>query len=388
MKTIRRSLFFLLVPTSMLFGRQSMIDLKSTERDRVLRAAEQFLKEQPVTIMASSSSRSAGGLHDFFSEGDYWWPDPKNPDGPYIQRDGMTNPDNFVDHRRALVRLSIQVPALTAAYKITGEERYAAHAIRHLKAWFVDEATKMNPHLKFAQAIKGKVTGRGVGIIDTIHLIEVAKAVAVLQTSKSMDPNDAVSTKQWFSDYLKWMTTHEYGLQEREAKNNHGTCWVMQVAAFAGLAGDTVTLEYCRRRFKEVLLPNQMAADGSFPLELARTKPYGYSLFNLDAMATVCQLLSTSDDNLWEFALPDGRGMRKAVAFMYPFVENKASWTHPQDVMFYQFWPVRQPFLLFAGVEFSENKYLDLWKKLDGDPTNEEIIRNMPVRQPVLWYQE
>lgn len=372
----------------MLFGRQSMIDLKSTERDRVLRAAEQFLKEQPVTIMASSSSRSAGGLHDFFSEGDYWWPDPKNPDGPYIQRDGMTNPDNFVDHRRALVRLSIQVPALTAAYKITGEERYAAHAIRHLKAWFVDEATKMNPHLKFAQAIKGKVTGRGVGIIDTIHLIEVAKAVAVLQTSKSMDPNDAVSTKQWFSDYLKWMTTHEYGLQEREAKNNHGTCWVMQVAAFAGLAGDTVTLEYCRRRFKEVLLPNQMAADGSFPLELARTKPYGYSLFNLDAMATVCQLLSTSDDNLWEFALPDGRGMRKAVAFMYPFVENKASWTHPQDVMFYQFWPVRQPFLLFAGVEFSENKYLDLWKKLDGDPTNEEIIRNMPVRQPVLWYQE
>src|SRR4051794_1705209 len=82
------------------------IDL-DRERTRVLTAAQKYLGEQPITITASSSSRSAGGLHDFFSEGDYWWPDPQNPDGPYVQRDGMSNPDNFNDHRRSLMRLSV-----------------------------------------------------------------------------------------------------------------------------------------------------------------------------------------------------------------------------------------------------------------------------------------
>src|SRR5918993_2483327 len=73
------------------------------ERARVLAAANRYLKESPVTVTASRSARSAGGVHDYFSEGDYWWPDPKNPGGPYIQRDGMSNPDNFNDHRRALM---------------------------------------------------------------------------------------------------------------------------------------------------------------------------------------------------------------------------------------------------------------------------------------------
>src|SRR5438874_1096943 len=112
-------------------------DLAALEHDRVLKAANRYFAEPPVTVTAASSPRSAGGKHDFFSEGDYWWPDPKNPDGPYIQRDGMTNPDNFVEHRHAMVRLSLIVPALAAAYKFTHDHKYADHAARHLRAWFV-----------------------------------------------------------------------------------------------------------------------------------------------------------------------------------------------------------------------------------------------------------
>jgi hypothetical protein len=109
-------------------------DLTAFERARVLKAAKRYLNEKPITVTAARCDRSAGGVHDFYSEGDYWWPDPKNPDGPYIQRDGMSNPDNFVDHRRYLMRLSVQMPALTAAWRITGERRYAAHAMAHLRA--------------------------------------------------------------------------------------------------------------------------------------------------------------------------------------------------------------------------------------------------------------
>ncbi|MET0647978.1 MAG: alginate lyase family protein, partial [Pyrinomonadaceae bacterium] len=160
------------------------------DRARVLKAARQYLSERPVTVTASGSPRSAGGPHDFFSEGDYWWPDPANPGGPYVQRDGLTNPDNFVAHRQALMRLSVQMPALTAAWMLTGDERYAAHAVSHLKAWFVSDATRMAPHLRYAQAIQGRFTGRGIGVIDTIHLVEVARAIERLKTSKSLSPED------------------------------------------------------------------------------------------------------------------------------------------------------------------------------------------------------
>jgi len=152
------------------------LDIAAIERTRVLKAANKYLTEAPVTVTASSSPRSAGGKHDFFSEGDYWWPDPANPKAPYIQRDGMTNPDNFVEHRRAMVRLSLIVPALAAAYKLTHDKKYRDHAARHLRAWFVDDATRMNAYLQYAQAIKGRFTGRGIGIIDTLHLVEVARA--------------------------------------------------------------------------------------------------------------------------------------------------------------------------------------------------------------------
>ena len=323
-------------------------------------------------------------MHDFFSEGDYWWPDSQNPGGPYIQRDGMSNPDNFVEHRRALMRLSVQVPALAAAWLITNDKRYAKHAAQHLRAWFLDPSTRMNPDLKYAQAIHGRFTGRGIGIIDTIHLVEVARAIEVLKDSSALSITELGGITQWFTDYLQWMTTSKNGIEEREARNNHGTCWVMQVAAFAHLVGDQKLLDYCRDRFKTVIVPNQIAADGSFPQELRRTKPYGYSLFNLEAMATVCQILSTPADDLWRFE-SNGRGMRRAMQYMAPFIRDKKTWPLKPDVMYDSEWPMRQSSLLFAGLALGRPDYLALWKKLPADSRVEEVVRNFFVRQPVLW---
>ena len=364
---------------------QPKFGVTGIDRMRVLKAANQYLSEKPITITASSSPRSTGGPHEFFSEGDYWWPDPKDPNGPYIQRDGMTNPDNFVEHRRALMRLSVQVPALVAAWKLTKDNRYASHAAEHLRAWFIDERTRMNPNLQYAQAIHGRTPGRGIGIIDTIHLVEVARAIEELKGSSALSKTELGAITQWFKDYLAWMTTSKNGLEEREAKNNHGTCWLMQVAAFAQLTGDQKLLEYCRERFKTVIVPNQIAADGSFPEELRRTKPYGYSLFNLEAMATVCQILSTANDNLFSFQTADGRGFRHAMEYLAPFIRDKKSWPLKPDVMYDNEWPMRQNSLLFAGLAFKRQDYLDLWRKLPADSTVEEVIRNFFVRQPVLW---
>src|SRR4051812_36472716 len=207
-----------LVPLlAMLVMAPAPIDL-DRERTRVLAVAQKYLGEQPITITASSSPRSSGGLHDFFSEGDYWWPDPKNPDGPYIQRDGLSNPDNFVDHRRALMRLSVQVPALAAAFRLTGDERYARQAGRHLRAWFVDAETRMAPHLRYAQAIHGITTGRAQGVIDTLHLVEVARSMEALAGSPALSAAEASAVRTWFGEYLEWLTTDANAIQERDAK--------------------------------------------------------------------------------------------------------------------------------------------------------------------------
>lgn len=283
------------------------------------------------------------------------------------------------------MRLSIEVPALAAAWKLTKQQRYAKHAALHLRAWFIDERTRMNPNLQFAQAIHGRFTGRGIGIIDTIHLVEVARAVEVLEDAKALSPAETRKVRQWFADYLAWLTTSKNGLDEREAKNNHGTCWVMQVAGFAKLTGNEELLSYCRDRFKRVVLPNQIAADGSFPQELGRTKPYGYSLFNLEAMATICRILSTPADNLWLFTTSSGAGLRKAMEYMYPYIKDKGTWPLPKDVMYDDEWPMRQSSLLFAGKALGNSDYLTLWSKLRADSNVEEVNRNFFIRQPVLW---
>jgi hypothetical protein len=364
---------------------QPAFDLAAFDKARVVKAANEYLSEKPVTITASASPRSAGGKHDFFSEGDYWWPNPENPDGAYIQRDGMSNPDNFVEHRRALMRLSVQVPALTAAWRLTKKKIYAERAAEHLRAWFLDDATRMNPNLQYAQAIKGITTGRGIGIIDTIHLVEVARAVELLESSKALKKAELAGIKKWFADYLEWMTTSKNGLEEREAKNNHGTCWVMQAAAFAHLTGNKELIEFCRNRFRTTLVPNQIEKDGSFPLELRRTKPYAYSLFNLEAFAAICQILSTGEDDLWKFETADGRGIARAMEFMFPFIRDKKSFPSKPDVMYDKEFPRRQSALLFSGLALGRAGYLEVWKTLPADSNVEEVIRNVFIRQPVLW---
>ena len=365
----------------------SPAELKDIERKRVLAAAQKYLAEPAITITSATSPRSPGGPHDYYSEGDYWWPDPQHPGGPYIRRDGLSNPKNFNDHREALIRLSLQVPALTAAWLLTGDRKYSNHAATHLQAWFVTPATRMNPNLEHAQAVFGINKGRGTGIIDTIHLAEVAQSAALLGSANQLSPALLAGVRAWFTEYLQWLTTSHNGIEERDATNNHGSCWVMQVAAFASFTKDEKILELCRTRFRENLIPKQIAANGSFPLELARTKPYSYSLFNLDILSTASHILSASSpqQNLWEAKTSAGQSLKDSVSFYAPFIADKSSWPYPHDVEYFNDLPVRQPSLLFAGLAYNQPSWIKLWKTLNPDPVVPEIIRNFPIRQPLLW---
>jgi hypothetical protein len=243
----------------------------------------------------------------------------------------------------------------------------------------------MNPSLNYAQAVPGVSPGRGIGIIDTLHIIEIPASVKVMEKSKAFPSDMAASLRQWFRELAEWMVTSDNGKDEAKAKNNHSVAFHLQLAVFADFIGDEEKLSLCRKQFKEVFVPKQMAEDGGFPLELARTKPYGYSIFQLDNMTMLCQVLSTPTDNLWIFETKDGKSIAKAIAYLYPFLADKSKWTLPPDVNAWEGWPARQPNLIFGGLMLGEQKYLDLWQKLPADPTDPEVQRNIGITQPLLW---
>jgi hypothetical protein len=365
------------------------VDVAAIDHDRILAAAAAAMKLRPLTITAYHAKLSEGGTNDFYSNADYFWPDATKTNGlPYIEHDGQSNPGNFSEHRLVIRSLRDGLAALAAAYKVTGDDRYVRKAVGLLRVFFLDPATRMNPNLQYAQAVPGRSPGRSYGIIDGLHLAEIPMAIMAMQDSKAFPPEVLAGLKQWFADMQQWMLTSKNGETEAAAKNNHAVAYFLQIAVYAKFTGDTNELAQCRRQFKEVFVPEQMAADGSLPLELKRTKPFGYSIFQLDNMTTLCEVLSVPSDNLWDFQMADGRGIRLAMQFLYPYLADKSKWPHAPDVQAWDGWPARQSSLLFAGEALGEAKYLELWRRLPPDPTDPEVRRNMAITQPVLWAAE
>ena len=369
---------------------QSVIcEVAEIDRARILKLAAAALVLQPPSVTDCVATNSPGRLHDYFSQADYAWPNPTSQNGlPYVMRDGESNPNNFMGHRLALRGMKDAVAALAAAYTITGEDKYVAKVSELLRIFFLDQKTRMNPNLQYAQAVLGQTSGTPYGIIDTLHLAELAVAIPFLETSPVFPAAVDNGMKQWFSDYTRWILTSTNGVKEMNSPNNHSiACW-LQLASFAKLTGDSKVLAMAQDRFKTVLLPNQMAHDGSFPRELTRTKPYGYSIFQADNLAALCNLLSNTNEDFWRFTLPDGRTPQAAVDFIFPYLADKNKWLaddRGRDVRHWDSWPARQPCLILAFADSGNAKYLDLWKRLDAEPDDLEVRRNMAITQPLLW---
>jgi len=275
---------------------------------------------------------------------------------------------------------------LAAAFRITEDERYANKACQLLQVFFVDEATRMKPELDHAQVMVGKpAPKRGIGLIDTLHLIEVPMSIQALRGSSAMTPELEAALTNWFRDYLEWLVTSPRGEDEGRRVNNHAVAFWLQVAAFNQLVEDPHLSAACRQQFQEKFVSVQMAEDGSFPWELKRTKPYAYSIFQLDNMVTLCWLLSAEDPNLWDYQGPQGQSMRTAVEYLFPYIEDKSKWPHQPDVQAWEGWPVRQSHLLLAGLGLKNEAYIRQWRTMQRRPESFELRRNNAITQPLLW---
>ncbi len=365
-------------------------DVGQVDRVRILRAADAALGMAPVTIVKTASLLSPGNVNDYYSNGDYWWPNPDSADGlPFVRRDGQSNPGNFNDHRLAVRALRDAVAALAGAALISkagpAAQGYLEKMAQLLAVFFVHPNTRMNPHLQYAQAIPGVSQGRGIGIIDTLHLLEIPVALEAIAKLPGFPAPVATAVQDWFRTYLQWLTSSANGQDEAKERNNHSVAYWLQVAVFARFTQDQARMAQAAEQFKRNFIGTQMALDGSFPEELKRTKPYAYSLFQLDNMAALCQVLSTPAENLWNFKLSDGRSMEKGLGFLAPYIANKSRWPYAPDVQAWHYWPMRQCVLLFGGNAFFRNDLLQLWKHLQPDSTDDEVQRNIAITQPLLW---
>ncbi|MFD7091077.1 alginate lyase family protein [Streptomyces sp. NPDC059896] len=300
--------------------------------------ADSWLGQGPWTVTDKPRPAPSGDPHDYLSQAPYWWPSqPKtdaNPWGcPYVQRDGERNPevDTGTD-RPDIGKVFNSTTTLSLAWYYTGEKRYAEHAARILRTWFVDPATRMNPNLNHGQFIPCKYDGRAIGVIDfSQQYTSVIDALAILGTgAPGWTSGDRAGMRAWNKEFLSWLVSSPFGKEESAAKNNHGTFMDMQVAGLALATGDRGLARQIVLDARTKRIDPQIAGDGSQPQELTRTRSWHYSTFDLVAYTRLAAIGEKVGVDLWAYEGPQGQSLHKAVEYLLPAATGAAPWPYPE----------------------------------------------------------
>lgn len=323
----------------MLAKRRALIaDERSSDRtydkalEQIRKDANAALKVTIKSVVEKEIVPPSGDKHDYMSQAPYFWKNPNTPNGlPYIRKDGERNPEiDKIPDSDQLSLLITTVEKLALGFYFTNNETFAAKAGEILRMWFINPETKMNPNLEFGQGIPGLYTGREFGIIETRGLTRVVDAIGLLNNSKAWTKADETAMRSWFGSYLNWLLTSKLGMAEGRTKNNHGVHYDAQVVSFALFSGrDDIAKKQLETVTKKRIV-EQIMADGKMPEELARTKSWNYSTMNLDGFITLAELGRPTGVDLWNFSGKDGRGIRRALEFLYPFVNASNEWKYQQ----------------------------------------------------------
>ncbi len=304
---------------------------------RLCSDADAWLDAGPFSVMSKTGMPPSGDKHDYWSVGPYWWPDPESEGGlPYIRRDGEVNPeyrqgaydaDAFLTCSRAVHQLAL------AAY-FSGKKAYGEHAVRLLRTWFLDAETKMNPNMRYAQAIPGRNDGRDVGIVEAESLRHLPDAIGMLTSTGHWTEEDEAGMQQWCREFLNWML-HSGDLKNYLAKGGHNNIAIGLDSLVIALALYTRQPDVAREQITRLSMEriaNQIEADGPMPQELARTKAFGYSIKALASFFIVARLAEHVDIDLWKYTTENGRSLRLALDFLLPFVYTPEDFNYEGEV--------------------------------------------------------
>ncbi|MBT8038613.1 MAG: alginate lyase family protein [Gammaproteobacteria bacterium] len=292
---------------------------QSQALEAVICNADRALQRGPFSVTQKTGFPPDRDIHDYYSLAPYWWPDPDKENGlPYTRRDGQTNPERYGDgvdgwRRHEMVQ---DVTSLTLAGYFTEDPRYLDHAARQIRVWFLNPETAMNPNMNYSQYIPGRSSGRSYGIIDSRAFIRIIDAARLLHQSGALNDDDLASLKNWFGRFAAWLAESEHGRQEQKAENNHGTFYDLQLASFHWFSGDEDLAAEVIAAFtgKRVLM--QIGQDGRMPRELARTRPFHYTLFNLQAMMNMALIADRLGMELLTIDREAGDRIHSAITFV------------------------------------------------------------------------
>ena len=271
------------------------------------------------------------------------------------------------------------VKTLSLGYFFTGREKYAAQATKLLGVWFLEPATKMNPNLRYAQAIPGGNNGRGAGIIETHNLPELIDAVGMLNESKSWEQSNQRALQDWFNEYLVWLLESPEGRAEAKAQNNHGSWYDVQVASYALFTGKNEFAKKVLNEFPTKRITKQIEPDGRQPSELERTQAWNYSLFNLEVLFNAASIADKLEIDLWDYETQDKRSIRTALDWLLPFATGAKKWSY-QQISTWQ--PEKlAPLLRRAALQYREMAYENALSKLPGVTADQRF--NLLYAKPV-----
>ncbi|KAI9228397.1 MAG: alginate lyase-domain-containing protein [Piptocephalis tieghemiana] len=243
------------------------------------------------SIQNATVSPPTGDKGDFLSYAPYWWPNPNDPKAAWIKKDGEINPDilqltqqSDLSAMTASVRVSV-----TSGFLNQEDKNGFDHAAKQLRTWFIDPNTRMNPNANYGQVVRNanplSWIGRFEAILSVRQLAFIPSAVELLASGyKGWGAQDMQAIKSWFGKYLNWLINPPFQPEENTGKNNHRTYWACQVVEYQRFLDRHADAESTLATFANTYLPQQVNATGGMPLEMARTRPYHYALFNLDAL--------------------------------------------------------------------------------------------------------
>ncbi|MBT5270751.1 MAG: alginate lyase family protein, partial [Candidatus Marinimicrobia bacterium] len=337
--------------------------------NQLMTEAEQIMLIKDIySVMDKPFTPLSGDKHDYMSVGPFWWPDPEKEDGlPYIRRDGEVNPERELYDTTPLRKLAHEVSILSASYFFLNDEKYAERATTMIRAWFLDEKTRMNPHLNYAQAIPGKTAGRGIGIIDSRSFFEIVEAIGFITSSESWTGQDEAGLKKWFAEYVKWLMESENGIDEEDALNNHGTWYDVILSSLALYSGQDEIAKKVITAFPEHRIIPQIQADGSQPRELSRTRSFHYSTMNLKGMYYIAMLGEKVGVRILNPDTEHGQLVKKALDYLIPYLSRIDEWPYEQ----------------LRGWEFDDSRSLAMILKLStryfDEPAYLALIDSIPA---------
>ena len=245
------------------------------------------------------------------------------------------------------------------AYYFTGKEVYADWAINQARVWFVNEDTRMNPDLKFAQLIRGaKKFDNKTGMLEGRHLAITVDSLALVANAKGWKPGEREAVEAWSDKFFEWMVNGELGKAESESPNNHGTYYDEQVVRWALHLGKTDFVKSVLEAAKKKRIAAQIEADGKQPRELARTNALSYSQFSLRGMCALAIMGEHVGVDLWNYKSEDGRSIGLAMDYLMPYIdEPRKEWPYKQIVAKKVEVPELLPELRMAAITMKKPEY-------------------------------